>query len=74
MQGGLAEGAETPFLPQAGLGCCMHAGSGRACSLLSALQLGISATCSLCVSPSLLVSGHPLLALWVLAKLILGSL
>ena len=74
MQGGLAEGAETPFLPQAGLGRCMHAGSGLACSPLSALQLGVSPTCGLCVSLSLLVSGQPLLAIWVLAKLILGSL
>ena len=45
MQGGLAEGVETPFLPQAGLGRCMHAGSGLACSPLSALQLRVSPTC-----------------------------
>lgn len=65
-----------PLARPAGLSCCMPAGSlgWLACSPLSALLVGVSPMCGLCVSPSLSVSGQPLLAVWVLAKLILGSL
>lgn len=73
MQGGLAEGRRSlSSLRQVWAAACVLALGLRA--PLSALQLGISPTCGLCVSPSLLVSGQPLLAVWVLAKLILGSL
>lgn len=73
MQGGLAEGRRPlSFLRQVWAAACALALGLRA--PLSALQLGASPTCGRCVSPSLLVSGQPLLAVWVLAKLILGSL
>lgn len=69
-----------PRAGPAGLGRCLPAGSLGwlacllACSALSALLAGVSPMCGLCVSPTLSVSGQPLLAAWVLAKLILGSL
>lgn len=65
-----------PLAGSEGLSCCIPAGSLGllARSPLSALLVGVSPMCGLCVSPSLSVSGQPLLALWVLAKLILRSL
>lgn len=52
----------------------LAASLGSLVSLCLPCRLGVSPTCGLCVSPSLSVSGQPLLAVWVLAKLILGSL